>query len=347
VIGDTEPAQSTARPNGMKVPKNLYVAIQPDRLCAQPRAAVSMIVATGLLILLAAGCSTGGSNSSSAAGSAAAPAQARVPGAAEIAGGTGSAQSGASPAAGRHAAALPAGSGQAIVYTASLTVRATDISRAASLATRIAAAAGGYVSSENTLLDRAHPAQSTVSLQLKIPVAAYPATVSALSTRLGTRISASQQAQDVTETVADVTSRVTSAQAAITQLRALLARAGSVGDLLTVQNQIDQEESDLESLQSRQRALSHETSYATLTLMLVSKPGAAVKNHGKLAGFTGGLKAGWHGLRVLVTLLLTGVGAALPFAALAALAGYGALRGRRWLLRRRATPPAAGPSAAG
>ena len=114
-----------------------------------------------------------------------------------------------------------------------------------------------------------------------------------------------------------------------------------------MQNQIDQEESDLESLQSRQHALSHETSFATLTLMLVSKPPGAVKKHGKLAGFTGGLKAGWHGLRVLVSLILTGAGAALPFAALAALAGYGAYRARRWLLRRKATPPAAGPSAAG
>ena len=114
---------------------------------------------------------------------------------------------------------------QAIVYTASLTVRATDISRVTALAEGIAAAAGGYVSSENTLLDRAHPAQSTVNLQLKIPVAAYPATLAELSTRLGTRISVSQQAQDVTQTVADVTSRVASAQAAITQLRALLGRA--------------------------------------------------------------------------------------------------------------------------
>jgi hypothetical protein len=297
-----------------------------------------------------AGCSAGAgsSSSSSAAGSAAVPAQARVPGA-----GAGSVQNGKSATAGGtgNTASL-APDDQAIVYTASLTVRAVDVSRAASLAARLAAAAGGYVSSENTLLDRAHPAQSAVSLQLKIPVAAYPATLDALSSRLGTRISVSQHAQDVTETVADVTSRVTSAQAAITQLRALLARAGSVGDLLTVQDQIDQEESDLESLQSQARALSHETSYATVTLMLMlmSKPRTVVAAHEKLAGFLGGLDAGWHGLRVLVSLLLTGAGAALPFAGLAALAGYCAYRGRHWLgrvLGRRATPPADGPSAAG
>jgi hypothetical protein len=323
---------------------NLHFAARPACPRARSRSAAAWTtVAACLLAVLAAGCSTGASNSSSASEGSAAVAPARVPGPHSAAGGssTGSGQGGKS-------AALPAPGGQAIVYTASLTVRAANIGRAAALAGRIATAAGGYVSSENTMLDRAHPAQSTVSLQVKIPVAAYQATLGALSTRLGTRISVSQQAQDVTQTVADMTSRVTSAQAAITQLRALLARAGTVGDLLSVQNQIDTEESDLESLQSQQRALNHETSYATVTLMLVSKPRAAVKGHEKLAGgFLGGLEAGWHGLRILVSLLLTGVGAALPFAALAALAGYGAYRARRWLPWRRAVPPVSGPPVTG
>ena len=332
----------------MKAPMNLHIAIRPGRARVRPRSAAWITAAAGLIVALAAGCSAGaGSSSSTAHGAMAAPAPARAPGAVYAAG-TGSASAGSAQAG--KSAALPA---PAIVYTASLTVRAKDVSQAAGQAARIVNTAGGYVSNENTLLDRAHPAQSTVNLELKIPAAAYPVTLGTLSTALGTRISVSQQAQDVTQTVADVTSRVSSAQAAITQLRALLAHAGSVGDLLTVQNQINQEESDLESLQSRQRALSHETSYATVTLVLVSKPRAVVKGHPKLAGgFLGGLKAGWHGLRVLVSLLLTGVGAALPFAALAALAGYGAYRARRWLLGRRAVspvtgPPATGPSAAG
>jgi hypothetical protein len=350
VIKDAEPVAGRARPNGMKAPMNLYVAVWAGLGRTRTHSAAKVTVAAGLLAMLAAGCSAGAGNTSSSAahgGVAGAPAPARVPGAADM-NGTSSGQAGKSASAGgTENAALPAPVHQAIVYTASLTVRTTDISQAAALAAHIATAAGGYVASENTLLDRTHPAQSTVSLQVKIPVATYPATLSALSTRLGTRISVSQQAQDVTQTVADVTSRVTSAQVAIRQLRALLGRAGTVGELLTVQNQIDQEESDLESLQSRQRALSHETSYATLTLMLVSKPHGAVMKHGKLAGFTGGLKAGWHGLRVLVSLLLTGVGTALPFAALAALAAYCAYRALHWLLRRKATPPAAGPSTAG
>ena len=121
------------------------------------------------------------------------------------------------------------------------------------------------MSAENTPLNRAHPAQSTVSIQLKIPVASYQATLGALSARWAPGMLVSQQAQDVTQTVADVTSRVASAQAAIAQLRKLLARAGTVSSLLIVQDQINAEEASLEALQSQQRALAHETTYATIS----------------------------------------------------------------------------------
>ena len=290
--------------------------------------------------LLAAGCSAAGSSASSS--SPAHPAAA-APGAARAA--IGSAGSGHSlaapsgsgqgqPAQGQPAQgttlALPATAAQSIIYTASLTVRAADITRAAAQATQLARAAGGYLSSEKTALDRAHPDLSTIGLELKIPVAAYPGTLDALG-RLGTRLDQSQQAQDVTQTVADVTSRVTSAQAAITQLRALLTRAGTVSDLLSVQNQINAEEASLEELQAQQRALTHETTYATVSLLLVSKTAPAIVHKKARGGFLGGLAAGWHGLVRAISVLLTGAGAALPFLLLLVPLGYLAYR---WLNRR-------------
>jgi Domain of unknown function (DUF4349) len=229
--------------------------------------------------------------------------------------------------------------GQSIIYTASLTVRAADVRASAARAAQLAAAAGGYVASEITLLDHAHPARSTVRIELKIPVAAYQSTLAALGTRLGTRISQSQQAQDVTLTVADVSSRVASAQAAIAQLRKLLARAGSVSSLLMVQDQINSEQSDLEALQSQQRALTHETTYGTVTIALVSRQAPPAARPVKLAGgFTGGLAAGWRALRQVTSWLLTAVGAILPFGVFVVVAVYLGYRGRRRLTRRRAGP---------
>jgi Domain of unknown function (DUF4349) len=134
---------------------------------------------------------------------------------------------------------------------------------------------------------------------------------------------------------------VASAKAAITQLRALLRRAGSVSGLLGVQDQINAEESQLEALQAEQRALGHETTYATVSLRLVSKhaPSVVAKrgSHGFLAGFS----AGWRALRVATSWLLTAAGTVLPFALIAALAGGIALGGRRRVLRRRTGPTTA------
>src|SRR3984885_3484249 len=278
--------------------------------------------------LLLAGCSTS-SPSSSFAGSQA-PANgsaAGVPARAPAAAGT--------PSASAAKASQLTLATQSIVYTASLTVRAKNVNAAAARATSIVTSEGGYVSGEQAAVNPQDPARSTGSLQLKIPVAEYAGTLSTLSTVLGTQTSLTQHAQDVTEEVADVSSLVSSSQAAITQL-------------LPVQQQISTQESSLEALQAQQRALSRETSYATVTVMLVGpQQRRAVKKKAKTRqhGFVAGVPAGWRGLRVVVSGLLTALGAALPFAviiAVVAAAGYAGRRRLRRLLRRRSRPTPAG-----
>ena len=232
-----------------------------------------------------------------------------------------------------------------IVYTASLVIRTANVTAAASRATGIVAQEGGYVSSEQATIDPADHARSAVSLQLKIPVVAYRTTLATLSAVLGTQTSLTQHAQDVTQQVADVSSLVTSAQDAITQLQALLKRAGSVSGLLSVQEQINAQESSLEALQAQQRALARETSYATVSVTLVSPQQHRAQARRGKRGFVAGLGAGWRTLRLVGSALLTALGAALPFAVIAAvLAAAGIAAWRRWphLLRRGSRPTAAG-----
>src|SRR2546429_5140200 len=60
-----------------------------------------------------------------------------------------------------------------------------------------------------------------------------------------------------------------------------------------VQDQINAEESSLEALQSQQRVLAHETTYGTVSVLLVSKPLPPAARPVKLAGgFTGGRAPG-------------------------------------------------------
>jgi hypothetical protein len=257
------------------------------------------------------------------------------------------------PAASAAAGSAPGGQGStgttarlapasSIIYTAQLTVRADNVGSAADQAAQIAEGVGGYVSSETASADPDHPSEATASVQLKIPVASYSRTLGQLASRLGTQLSLQQQAQDVTQQVADVNSQVTSDEAAIAQLRALLSHAGSVGDLLSVQNQINEEETSLESMQAQQRALSHETTYATVTLTLLGPKAKPLVHRPKAPPtLAGGLGAGWRALRITVSWTLAFLGAIAPFIAVAAIAGYVIYRGRRRLTRRRPAAPSA------
>jgi hypothetical protein len=293
-------------------------------------AGLTLIAMTAL-----AGCSGSGASSASSAASAAASGAVGAP-----AGAVSGPNARSAPGAGQAVAATKLRpSGQQLIYTAQLTVRARNVSDAVSRATAIAASAGGYVASENASSDPNHPDRSIATVELKIPVAAYAATLAGLSgSALGTQLSLHQQAQDVTQQVADTGSRVTSDEAAITQLRALLSRAGNVGDLLSVQNQIDSEESDLEAMLAQQRALNRETAYATVTVTIVGPKAVPKPVKSKPApGLSNGLSAGWHAFRTSLSWLLAVIGAIAPFAAVIALLGALGYWGRRRLTRRGST----------
>jgi Domain of unknown function (DUF4349) len=338
-----EPQAGRRRHNGM------LNILSLNRRAARTRSAATAGLAIGGLMLaggmLLAGCSgsSASSGSASAGSGIAAPAPVPSNAASGPAASAGSANSfaGQPPGAGTTARLAPVSD---IIYTAQLTVRAANVSSAAAKAAQIADGVGGYVSNETTSANPDQPSEATATVQLKIPVASYPATLGQLAGGLGTQLSLQEQAQDVTEQVADVNSQVTSFQAAITQLRALLSHAGSVGDLLSVQNQINTEESELESMQAQQRALSHETSYATVTLTLLGPRAKPVPHRPKAPpSLDGGLGAGWHALKVTVSWTLAFLGAIAPFAAIAAIFGYAIYRTRRRMIRRRPAPRPAAP----
>ncbi|MGH3205128.1 MAG: DUF4349 domain-containing protein [Streptosporangiaceae bacterium] len=292
---------------------------------------------------LLAGCSaTSASSAASASGMdgvAAPTAEALPPGAGAPGSRAASSASGQPANAGTTARLAP---GSDIIYTAQLTVRAANVGSAAARAAQLTEGVGGYVSNETTSADPDHPSQAIATVQLKIPVASYSVILGQLAGGgLGTQLSLQEQAQDVTQQVADVNSQVVSDQAAIVQLRALLAHAGSVGDLLQVQNQINTEESALEAMQAQQRALSRETNYATVTVTILGPKAKPVVHHTKAPpSLAGGLGAGWHALKVSLSWTLAFLGAIAPFAAIVAIAGFAIYRARRLMLRRR---PAARP----
>jgi hypothetical protein len=309
------------------------------------------ILLAGCLLLTAC---AGGSASSAPPSSAGQAGPARLAGphaaAGNAVGGSADANSiagsaGANSTAGASGTGLTTGltpANQNIIYTAAVTIRAGDVAATARRITGIAEASGGYISAENAGSAGPGGTGETIDITLKIPVPAYSAVLAQLSSpALGKQLSMNQHATDVTQEVANVSSLVTSQQDAITALEGLLAHAASVSALLQVQQQISADETTLNSLLAQQRALNGETSYATVTMTLVSPHHASPPRTGPGHSFLTGLLAGWRELRHAAGWVATALGAALPFLAiLAALGVAGYAVWRRYLRRRTAEPPA-------
>lgn len=283
--------------------------------------ALIVLLLAGVLGGTLAACGGDGPSSDSAERGAArgAPAPAATPGGVEAqrkgaSGTSGSVTSGSGARGGAAAQPQPLPpAGRAVVYTATMRIRAEDVDASATRAKQLVSAAGGYVEHESGSSD---PPGSTIAL--KIPSDRYAGVLDQLSRRLGTRLSVSQQADDVTGEVADVDSRVRSAKAALASFRKLLDKATTVGEIIDVEQEIASREADLESLQARQKALGQSTQYATVTVTLEAAATPA-RHHGDRGGFVGALGDGWHAFTGFLGGVAVVFGWLLPFLVTAAI----------------------------
>ncbi|HEX4815495.1 MAG TPA: DUF4349 domain-containing protein [Nonomuraea sp.] len=233
-----------------------------------------------------------------------------------------------------------------VIYTGSMSVRVRQVAAAVEQAKQIVTAAGGHLSKEES--NSASESRDTATLEFKIPPNAYGGALGRLGKELGTRISLNQSTQDVTLQVADVNSRLKSAEESLASLRRLLERAETIGQVLEVEREISAREADLESLQAQQKELAGQVAMATLTLRLLGPVAVEEDPEEEPAGFVGGLRSGWDALVSTVKVLLTVLGAVVPWLVaslpLIALLIYLVRRDRA----RRPTPPppAPGPEAA-
>jgi hypothetical protein len=151
-------------------------------------------------------------------------------------------------------------------------------------------------------------------------------------------VSRSQNSDDVTQKVVDVNARIDAARASVSRLTELLDHAGTVADLLNVESQLSQRDSDLESLEQQQKSLAAQTKSATITAHLQVAPPvitATKTEQTHTFGFVRGLRGGWHAFTKTVAAIATGVGAVLPFLILLAVLGVAVIIGRRKLRGRR------------
>ncbi|HET7899818.1 MAG TPA: DUF4349 domain-containing protein, partial [Candidatus Nanopelagicales bacterium] len=198
--------------------------------------------------------------------------------------------------------------GTSKIRTVDMTVQVrhgVSVAAQANAAEAIASRAGGEVDAD----ERSSGRYAEATLVLRVPPDQLVPALADLS-RLGIEKTRHLATKDVTSAVADVNSRVASAQEAIDRLRLLYRQATKVADVITIESELSARESDLESLQAQQRALSAQTATATITLSLVSPPVLTKhvvpppKKH-ETTGFLGGLREGWHAFAAGAAILAT------------------------------------------
>jgi hypothetical protein len=176
---------------------------------------------------------------------------------------------------------------------------------------------------------------------LRLPAEQYDAVVDRVAA-LGVLNSRSENSQDVTAEIVDVNSRVESMTASVARVRALLAQATGIGDVIAIESELASREADLESLQRQQASLAGLVALSTVTVTLTAvTDGPTALPADSPSGFVTGLTSGWNALLGSLAVIGTVVGALLPFLPVVAtlvVAGWWMVRRARRRSREQAMP---------
>jgi hypothetical protein len=184
------------------------------------------------------------------------------------------------------------------------------IDRATDVVTR---AEGTYVGSSTSVPGQG-PASGEVTF--RVPVDAFEAILRELK-GLGTYRGERSSTEDVTNQYVDLRGQLTAWRAQERVYLRLLGRARSIGDVIAVQNQLQQVQSNIERLQGQVNHLEDQSSFSTIVLNL-TEPGA-----GGAAQPRGRLERAWatavSGLGVMAAAALVALVWLTPLAVLAGL----------------------------
>lgn len=153
-----------------------------------------------------------------------------------------------------------------VIRSASLSLLVDSIEKRVGEIGTIAESVKGYVEHSNTG-EQANGARYGY-ITVRVPDTAFQTAISAIRAQAVKVNDDSVTAQDVTEQYTDLQAQLYTAQAEEQAYLGLLARAGSVNDLLQVQRELSQVRGRIESLQGRIKYLENQTDYSTISVNL-------------------------------------------------------------------------------
>ncbi len=165
----------------------------------------------------------------------------------------------------------PGDFGRSIVYTANLEIEVDDVIAAGRQAMVELSGLGGVLFGQET----SSGAEPRSVLTIKVLPANFAAALERLA-GLGTLVSQTVYADDVTERVVDLQSRITTSEASVERLRGFLENATDLEGVAAMEAELLQRETDLELMRGQLRTLEDQVALATIVLVLTQPtPGPA------------------------------------------------------------------------
>jgi hypothetical protein len=181
-----------------------------------------------------------------------------------------------------------------------LTVRRGELGHTVTQLTNLAAAYGGFVANSQTQTGAATGGPPSGSVTLQVPVDNF-ATVLKRAQALGKTSDLTTKATDVTGQYVDLQARIAALEATRQQYLSILAKATTVGDILSVQEELNTVQTQIEQLQGQLQLLTSQTSYSTLTVTVsegspaprpapLPESGLVRAWHASIGGFVAGVE---------------------------------------------------------
>jgi len=193
-----------------------------------------------------------------------------------------------------------------VITTANVFVEVEALDTAVDMVIDRTQAAGGTIDAQSIYRQ---DGSASAMMTARVPAEELDAFLAAVE-ELGEVRSTDINSQDVTLEVIDIQARITTLEDSIERLRELQQQATSVTDLVAVEAELANRQSELESLTARRDYLADQVEMSTVYLTLSEEETGPATS----PDFLGGLQRGWDALLTFGAGLVTGIGFIAPSA---------------------------------
>lgn len=177
---------------------------------------------------------------------------------------------------------------------------------------------------------------TSYAITLRVPAAKYDSAVAQLR-ELGD-VTGTESSQDVTGQLADMDGRIKTMQDGITRVRQLLAKATKIEDIISIEDELNSREQELESVLRQRAAVGDQAAMSTIAFAItgsIDQPPAAAPAAAEpdKSGFAAGLDGAWGFVKGIGAALAVLAGVLIPLLPILAVLAVIVLLALRW--RRR------------